>query len=201
MKLWTVDTFEMPPEVSRFRSASPENMEEPSISDGLKMNDLDRKSSVGFKEPSGTSKSNEKERQMIGRADQVYDPWRLRMGFQNADSIQMEQVCHPIFHHSYEKRDLMPCKTRQKRRFEYFEMRPPKPRKFKFTKYVILVRRRISGKGMPTGVTEVDVRGSLLQQALSDMHTDTEGFSFDDDPPQVLSYAPSRPLVSTKNQT
>ena len=80
----------------------------------------------------------------------------------------------------------MRCIIRQKRRFEYFEMKPPKPRKFKFTKYVILVRRRISGKGLPTGVEEVDVRGLLLQQALSDIHSNTEGFSFDKEPPQVL---------------
>lgn len=76
--------------------------------------------------------------------------------------------------------------TRQKRRFEYFERKPPKSRKFKFTKYVILVRRKISGKGMPTGVEEVDIRGPLLQEALLDIHTDTEGFSFDEEPPQVL---------------
>lgn len=80
----------------------------------------------------------------------------------------------------------MPCKNRQKRRFEFFERKPPKPRKFKFTKYVILVRRRISGKGMPTGVEEVDIRGPLLRQALLDIHSDTRGFSFDEDPPKVL---------------
>ena len=81
---------------------------------------------------------------------------------------------------------LMWSITRQKRRFEYFERKPPKPRKFKFTKYVILVRRRISDKGMPTGVEEVDIRGPLLQQALLDIHSDTKGFSFDKEPPQVL---------------
>ena len=67
------ETLEMPPEVSAFRSASPENMEEPSVADGLKMNGLDRKNSVAFKDPPGTSEQREKERQMIGRADQVYD--------------------------------------------------------------------------------------------------------------------------------
>lgn len=82
---------------------------------------------------------------------------------------------------------LMWCIIRQKRRFEYFERKPSKPRKFKFTKYVILVRRNISGKGMPTGVEEVDIKGHLLQQALSDIHSDTKGFSFDEEPPQVLS--------------
>ena len=47
---------------------------------------------------------------------------------------------------------------------------------------------------MPTGVEEVDVRGPLLQQALLDIHSDTEGFSFDEEPPQVLLQAPLRPL-------
>lgn len=90
--------------------------------------------------------------------------------------------------------NLMRCKSRQKRRFEYYERKPQKPRKFKFTKYVILVRRKISGKGMPTGVEEVDVRGPLLQQALLDIHSDTEGFSFDEEPPQVLLRASLQPL-------
>ena len=61
----------MPPEVSAFRSASPENMEDSSIADGPKMKSLDSKNSVGFKEPSSTSENKEKERQMIGRADQM----------------------------------------------------------------------------------------------------------------------------------
>lgn len=63
----------MPPEVSAFRSASPEDMEEPSVAGSLKMNSLGRKNSVAFNEPSGISENKEKERQMIGRADQVYD--------------------------------------------------------------------------------------------------------------------------------
>ena len=61
----------MPPEASAFRSASPENIEGPSIADDSKMNSSDRKNSVAFKDPSGTSEKKEKERQMIGRADQV----------------------------------------------------------------------------------------------------------------------------------
>ena len=61
----------MPPEVSMFRSASPENMEDASIADDPKTNGLDRNNSVAFKEPSGASGNKEKERQMIGRADQV----------------------------------------------------------------------------------------------------------------------------------
>ncbi len=177
----------MPPKVSAFRSPSLENMEEPSIADRLKMNDLYVKNMVAFKDSFGTSESREKERQMIGRADQVYDSRRLRLRLQDADSIQMEQVC-PIPSHSPSKnRNSMPCKTRQKRRFEFFERKPPKPMKFKFTKYVILVRRRISDKGMPCGVEEVDIRGPLLRQALLVIHSDTRGFSFDRDPPQVLS--------------
>lgn len=122
-------------------------MEEPPIADGLKMNGLDRKNSVAFKDPPGPSEHREKERHMIGRADQVWN--------------------------------------KQKRRFEFFERRPPKPRKFKFTKYVILVRRKISGDGMPTGVEEVDIRGPLLRQALLEIHSDTRGFSFDEDPPMI----------------
>lgn len=158
----------MPPEVSAFRSASPEDMEEPSVAGSLKMNSLGRKNSVAFNEPSGISENKEKERQMIGRADQVWN--------------------------------------KQKRRFEYFERKPPKPRKFKFTKYVILVRRKISGKGMPTGVEEVDVRGPLLQQALLDIHSDTEGFSFDEEPPQIEpkllfhSHDALEALLKTKNR-
>ena len=64
----------MPPEVSPFRSASPESIEHPAIANGLKMNDLDRKNSVAFQESSGTAENKEKQRQMIGRADQMYDP-------------------------------------------------------------------------------------------------------------------------------
>ena len=71
--LWIPEPLEMPPEVSAFRSASPEDMEEPSIENGLKMSGVDRKNSVAFKDPPGTSEHREKERQMIGRADQVYD--------------------------------------------------------------------------------------------------------------------------------
>ena len=70
-------------------------------------------------------------------------------------------------------------------------MKPSKARKYKFTKYVILVRRKISGKGMPTGVEELDIRGPLLQQALADIHSDTEEVSFDEDPPQVAHYCSS----------
>ena len=99
----------------------------------------------------------------------------------------MEQVCQILSHSRSKDWDLMQCKSRQKRRFEFFERKPPKPRKFKFTKYVILVRRRISDKGMPTGVEEVDIRGPLLRQALLEIHSDTRGFSFDEDPPKVLS--------------
>ena len=86
---------------------------------------------------------------------------------------------------------LIRCNVRQKRRFDYFQRKPSKARKYKFTKYVILVRRRISGKGMPTGVDEVDIRGPLLQQALADIHSDTEEVSFDEDPPQVATVVPS----------
>ena len=81
----------------------------------------------------------------------------------------------------------MQCKIRRKRRFEFFERRPPKPRKFKFTKYVILVRRKISGKGMPTGVEEVEIRGQVLRQALLEIHSENRGLSFDEDTQQVLS--------------
>ena len=37
------------------------------------MTALDRKGTVAFKAPFGTSEDKKKERQMIGRADQVYD--------------------------------------------------------------------------------------------------------------------------------
>lgn len=54
---------------------------------------------------------------------------------------------------------------------------------------MILVRRKISSKGLPTGEEEVDIRGPLLQQALADIHKDTEGFTFDEEPPQVMQPA------------
>ena len=50
---------------------------------------------------------------------------------------------------------------------------------------MILVRRKISGRGFPTGEEEVDVRGPLLQQALTDILCNVEGFSFDEEPPQI----------------
>ena len=43
---------------------------------------------------------------------------------------------------------------------------------------------------MPTGVTEVDIRGPYLQQALADIHSDTEEVSFDEEPPQVAYDVP-----------
>ena len=85
---------------------------------------------------------------------------------------------------------LMGYNVRQKRRFDYYQRKPSQARKYKFTKYVILVRRRISGKGMPTGVEEVDIRGPFLQQALADIHSDTEEVSFDEEPPQVAHACP-----------
>lgn len=83
----------MPPEVSMFRSASPENMEDPSIADDLKTNGLDRKNSVAFKEQPGASENKEKERQMIGRADQVLGSRTPCVRLKYADSSQVEQVC------------------------------------------------------------------------------------------------------------
>lgn len=98
----------------------------------------------------------------------------------------MEQVRNPsVISESWL---LTGYNVRQKRCFEYFQTKHSRARKYKFTKYVILVRRKISSKGMPTGVEELDIRGPLLQQALADIHSDTEEVSFDEDPPQVAHY-------------
>ena len=178
----------MPPEVSAFRSASPEGMEEVLSADEAKLKGRDRNGSLAFKDPAQKPEVPEKERQMIGRADQVYG-LQTCFAVDSANGtvhVQMEQVRHSSL--ISELRVLMGCNDRQKRRFEYIQRKPSKARKYKFTKYVILVRRRISSKGMPTGVEEVDIRGPLLQQALAEIHSETEGFSFDQDPPQVTHY-------------
>ena len=180
----------MPPEVPAFRSASPEGMEEFASAKEAKLKGKDRKSSLAFKEPAEKSEEPEKERQMIGRADQVYE---LQACFviesaNGTANFQMEQVRDPSVIAEFWL--LMRYTFRQKRRFEYYQMKPSKARKYKFTKYVILVRRKISGKGMPTGVEELDIRGPLLQQALAEIHSDTEEVSFDEDPPQVVHYFP-----------
>ena len=183
----------MAPENFTLRSASPEKMDELPSEEGAKIRGQGRKSSVVFKDPKAKeekAEESEKERQMIGRADQVYG-FDSCVAVKTANPIinaQMEQVRHSPF--IPELWLLMGFNVRQKRRFDYFKRQPSKARKYKFTKYVILVRRKISGKGMPTGEEEVDIRGPLLQQALVDIHSDTEDFSFDEEPPQVVHGPP-----------
>ena len=63
----------MPLKVTAFRSASPEGMEDFISAEEAKMKGKDRKSSLAFKEPAEKPEEPEKERQMIGRADQVYE--------------------------------------------------------------------------------------------------------------------------------
>lgn len=58
---------------------------------------------------------------------------------------------------------------------------------YRFTKYVIVVRRQINKDGYPTGV-KVDIRGPRLQKALLDLNKDTKGFGFEEDPPTVRTY-------------
>ena len=62
----------MPPEIPEFRSASPEGMEEFTSVEEAKSKGKDRESSLTFKELAERPEEPEKERQMIGRADQVY---------------------------------------------------------------------------------------------------------------------------------
>lgn len=65
----------MPPEVSALRSASPENMEELPSAEEAEFKGKAQKNSVAFKnakEKPEKAEEPEKERQMIGRADQVY---------------------------------------------------------------------------------------------------------------------------------
>lgn len=63
----------MPPEVLAFRSASPEGMGEVHSAEEAKLEGKDRKNSLAFNEPAEKPEGPEKERQMIGRADQVYE--------------------------------------------------------------------------------------------------------------------------------
>ncbi|PVH96483.1 P-loop containing nucleoside triphosphate hydrolase protein [Periconia macrospinosa] len=74
--------------------------------------------------------------------------------------------------------------NREKRRYEYRKTRSQKPDTFRFTKYVIVVRRKIDKSGFPSG-TEVDVRGPRLQKALLELNKDTKGFGFQKDPPTI----------------
>ena len=71
--LLTQSDRDMPPEVPAFRSASPERMEEFASAEEAKLKGKDRKSSLAFKEPAEKPEEPDKERQMIGRADQVYE--------------------------------------------------------------------------------------------------------------------------------
>ena len=54
----------------------------------------------------------------------------------------------------------------------------PKNRKEKFGRYVITVARRISERGVFTGVYVVDIRGNFLCEALSDIYRDVDGVNF-----------------------
>ena len=72
---------------------------------------------------------------------------------------------------------------RQKLRYQYYKTRE-KAKKSRFSRYVILARRRISDKGYPSR-TCVDIRGLRLQEALVALNKDTKGFGFAEDPPQV----------------
>ena len=67
----------MPPHVAEIRATSPEQIEEFTTVDGGNGNEKERKSSVVFKELSEKSDRKEKERQMIGRADQVWNKYAI----------------------------------------------------------------------------------------------------------------------------
>lgn len=73
---------------------------------------------------------------------------------------------------------------RYNRRHEFHRTRSKKSESYRFTKYVIVVRRLIDSDGLPTGV-EVDIRGPRLQKALLELNKDVLGFGFSDDPPKV----------------
>ncbi|KAI0180993.1 P-loop containing nucleoside triphosphate hydrolase protein [Hypoxylon sp. FL1284] len=74
--------------------------------------------------------------------------------------------------------------NKEKRRYEYHRTRTQKTDQYRFTKYVIVVRRLINSEGFPRGI-EVDIRGPRLQKALLNLNKDTEGFGFQKDPPEV----------------
>lgn len=63
----------MPPEAPPFRSSSPVSMEDSAIANVLKSVGEDRGAAAGLKDSQGEQDGKPKERQMIGRADQVYD--------------------------------------------------------------------------------------------------------------------------------
>ena len=54
----------------------------------------------------------------------------------------------------------------------------PKNRKEKFGRYVITVARRISERGVFTGIYVVDIRGNFLCEALSEIYRDADGVNF-----------------------
>lgn len=76
------------------------------------------------------------------------------------------------------------CCDRKTRRYEFHRTRTQKPESHLFTKYVIVVRRRISSQGLPNDL-QVDIRGTRLQKALLELNKGVSGFGFSDDPPQV----------------
>lgn len=83
------------------------------------------------------------------------------------------------------------CSARETRRYEFHRTRTQKSESYRFTKYVIVVRRQINSQGLPNGV-EVDIRGPRLQKALLELNKDVSGFGFSDDPPQVRSMGQHR---------
>ena len=64
------------------------------------------------------------------------------------------------------------------RKFRYVKTAKPKNRKEKFGRYVITVARRISERGVFTGIYVVDIRGNFLCEALSEIYRDADGVNF-----------------------
>jgi hypothetical protein len=64
------------------------------------------------------------------------------------------------------------------RKFRYVKTAKPKSKKEKFGRYVITVARRISERGVFTGIYVVDIRGNFLCEALSEIYRDVDGVNF-----------------------
>jgi hypothetical protein len=75
------------------------------------------------------------------------------------------------------------------RKFRHVKTAKPKDRKEKFGRYVITVARRISERGVFTGVYVVDIRGNFLCEALSDIYHDVDGVNFPRNV-SLVSYGP-----------
>ncbi|KAJ5174456.1 uncharacterized protein N7482_000333 [Penicillium canariense] len=77
-----------------------------------------------------------------------------------------------------ERQPIVRVDQMKKQRFRYVKSSKPKSRSQAFSRYVIIVARRISAQGVFTGEYVVDIRGKHLQQIISEAYQDMPSIPF-----------------------